>query len=114
MKRLALVVTLLVGLVLVSGCAAEVNSAHRNGGYLTTTAGRYIVIVWSGGHLLDVYKLGDQYVQSEAHSDGWNFIMDNGDTRMVGGDVTVIRVKDNATWERYHEYHLLDELQKEK
>jgi len=62
------------------------------------------VINYSGGRIIDVWKLKDVFVESEKRSDGWRFSVGN-DFIMVGGDAKVIRVIDPKVWNRYREYH---------
>ena len=107
MKRTTLFIALLLFIVATFvGCASWRNKIERDGGLVTTTRSDYIVIVTSGGIVTDIYKLEDKFVQSEAGSDGWNFIDEDGNVRIISGEVTNIRVKDRTNWDKYKECHI--------
>lgn len=105
MKKALLLAGLAVSLFSFTGCASLENQVAKDGGLFVSTRGDYIVINSSGDRIMDVWKLKDAFVDSEASSDGWSFIDNNNNVIMLGGDVKVIRVKDNKTWNKYEEYH---------
>lgn len=104
--RVAVLAGILSVSVTLTGCFASLeNQIAKDGSLFGTSRGDYIVINSSGDLIMDIYKLKDAYVDSEMSSDGWNFIDNKGNVVMLGGDVKVIRVKDDATWDSYQEYH---------
>lgn len=107
MNRLLLIVSLLiVSLCLSTGCASWRNKIAHQGGFFTEYRGNYVVISESGGIIMDVWVLRDAYVESEKNSDGWRFIDNLGQPTNVGGDSKVIRIKNEAELQNYHEYHI--------
>lgn len=89
------------------GCAAWNNSITKRGGVIGTYASSYIVINYSGGQIMDIWKLDNAYVQSEQQSDGWLFTDANGNSINIGGDAKLIRVnnKSGSQWDSIKEYH---------
>lgn len=104
-------VVLLVGLGFFGGCAKSRDQWKAKGGIFTSSKADYIVISQSGGIIMDVWRLKEVIVQSEANSDGWLFLV-NGNPVYIGGDVKTIRItKDASIWDKYHEYHMEFESQ---
>lgn len=68
--------------------------------------GRYVIINYSGGTVMDVWKVENKVVNSIDGSDGWEFVDSQGVLNRVGGDALVIRCDNNdEIWNRYEEYH---------
>ncbi|MCC6323615.1 hypothetical protein IT400_02360 [Candidatus Nomurabacteria bacterium] len=91
-----------------SSCARFSNQIDSDGALIGTTKGDWIVIKQSGGVITDVWKLEEQFVQSEQGSDGWLFVDQNGNPVHVGGDMKAIRVNKNKEeiFSNYMEYHM--------
>lgn len=72
------------------------------------TKGDWIVVKQSGGKITDVWKLENEFVQSEQGSDGWLFMDQNGNPVHVGGDMKAIRVNEqkDEIFNSYVEYHM--------
>jgi len=94
--------------MLLDGCAGACQRIKANGSLIGSTKGDWIVVKESGGKITDVYKLEDVMVQSEASSDGWLFLDQNGNPVNIGGDMKAIRVVSNKqeVFDRYVEYHM--------
>lgn len=54
---------------------------------------------------MDCWILTNVYVEREKDSDGWRFLDQQGNMVFIAGDVKVIRVNDESTPAKYHEYH---------
>jgi uncharacterized protein YceK len=67
MKKLFLFLTVIT---LLSGCARWKNKVNANGNIFGSTKGDWVVIKQSGGKITDVWKLENEFVQSENGSDG--------------------------------------------
>lgn len=97
---------LLFAVATLSGCAKACNTMDRDGGIIGSYAGDWVVVNYSGGRIMDVWKLENVMVQSEAQSDGWLFKDSAGNVINIGGDAKAIRFKSKTgDWEKYHEYH---------
>lgn len=83
-----LILTLLVGASVLSlvGCSALVNNISKSANALS--AGNYTVTVWDGGLPVAEYHVVDSFVNTEEHTDGYFFFVDNKLVR-VSGTVTV-------------------------
>lgn len=113
MKKALIFGIALVAMIMFSGCARFMNRVGSNGAIIGATKGDWIVIKQSGGVITDVWKLENQFVQSEEGSDGWLFTDQNNNPVHVGGDMKAIRVKSNKSeiFNSYVEYHMeRDEL----
>ena len=106
MKRFLIALSLMVALVLSSGCASWRNSVARDGSMFTSTRNAYVVINYSGGCITDVWVLANAFVESEKDSDGWLFIDSNGNPINVGGDAKVIRIINKSQLKNYREFHI--------
>jgi hypothetical protein len=109
MKRVALIFCIaFVVMSMFSGCARFMNKVGSDGSLIGSTTGDWIVVKQSGGVITDVWKLENQFVQSEEGSDGWLFTDQNGNPVHVGGDMKAIRVKRNKDeiFNSYIEYHM--------
>lgn len=108
MKKLLLILTVSVIMTTFTGCARFFNKVDADGSLIGSTAGDWIVIKQSGGHITDVWKLEEQFVQSEPGSDGWLFIDQDGNPVHVGGDMKAIRIKNKKDdiFDSYIEYHM--------
>lgn len=74
--------------------------------------GRYVIINYSGGVVMDVWKIENKLVSSIKESDGWEFVDSQGVLNRVGGDALVIRCDNNdEIWNRYEEYHWVNKPQ---
>ncbi len=104
--RWSVLLSMLLCVVLLSGCASWRNSIARDGSMFTSTRGPYVVMSYSGGVVTDVWVLKDAYVQSEDDSDGWLFIDNDKNPINVGGDAKVIRLKDKRDLKNYREFHV--------
>ena len=100
----------LVGIIVITftSCAKWSNEVDRDGSFLGSTTGDWIVIKQSGGVITDVYMLEDVMVQSENNSDGWLFKDQVGNIVNIGGDCKAIRIKGNKAemFNKYVEYHM--------
>lgn len=105
MKKLILL--LLVAFAL-AGCARTELEGDFNGTVwgVTSKRGDFIVISQSGGLIMDVWLMRDSMVKSAESSDGWLFVDGDGVPTTVSGDAKVMRVKDPALFDKYHEYHM--------
>ncbi len=108
MKRVFGILSMLSLIVMLSGCAGTCQRMKANGSVVGTTSGDWIVVKQSGGHITDVYKLDNVFVQSEAGSDGWLFVDQNDNATHIGGDMKAIRVSNRKTeiFDSYVEYHM--------
>lgn len=104
-KILILCVTVIT---LFTGCARWNNSVEADGSIFGSTNGDWIVIKQSGGQITDVWKLENQFVQSEQGSDGWLFVDHDNNPVHVGGDMKAIRInnKKEDIFNTYIEYHM--------
>ena len=108
MKKLLGILMLLSIVVLMNSCAGACQRIKANGSLIGSISGDWIVVKESGGIITDVYKLEDVMVQSEATSDGWLFLDQDGNPVNIGGDMKAIRVVSNkaAVFDSYVEYHI--------
>lgn len=93
--------------ILSSGCAQTCQRIKANGSVIGTVSGSWVVIKQSGGVITDVFKLDDALVKSEAGSDGWIFLDQNGNPVHLGGDMKAIRCSNDkiSIFNQYVEYH---------
>lgn len=101
------IMTLVLLIMLVTGCAKMKNEIAAKGGFFGSYEGDYIIRNDSGGTIMDVWKLRNVIVQSESQSDGWLFRDGSGNVIHLGGDVKIIRVNDSIIWDKYHDYHIV-------
>ena len=90
-----------------SGCAQTCQRIKANGAFIGTVSGPWVVVKQSGGIITDVYLLDNALVKSEAGSDGWIFLDQNGNPIHLGGDMKAIRCNSDKAevFSRYVEYH---------
>jgi len=107
LKKLRLGISL-IALLGLTGCAKTCDQIDAQGGLVTSHKAPYIIVNQSGGEIMDVYKLQNAIVQSEATSDGWLFKGPKGHPIFVGGDIKTIRLPstNDPLWDQYHEYHM--------
>ena len=107
MKKV-LFLSLIFSTIIFSNCARLSNKIDSDGALIGSTKGDWIVVKQSGGVITDVWKLEDQFVQSEQGSDGWLFVDQNGNPVHVGGDMKAIRANKNKedVFSKYVEYHM--------
>jgi len=92
---LSMLMLLVVSSTMLSGCAGACQRIKSNGSVIGTTNGDWLVIKQSGGLITDVYKLENVFVQSEAGSDGWLFLDQDGNPVHIGGDMKAMRIEKN-------------------
>lgn len=102
MKKTFLILMLIVFCFV--GCAESGNKIAKDDGIFSQYDGNYIVINYSGGKIMDVWKLNGIYVLSEENLDSWCFCI-NDTVIMLNGDAKIIRDDDNKISSKYVEYH---------
>ena len=106
-RKVALMVFLIIGMLSFSGCMSWKNDMKARGGFLGEHSGDYVVVSQSGGEIMDCWILDNVYVESVASSDGWRFVDEEDNTIYIGGDVKVIRLDSSSDIrDKYFEYHM--------
>ena len=107
--RKVVLYALLASTLMLAGCANYWNTVARDGGMFGSYNGDWVVVKYSGGKIMDVWKLQNSLVQSEEHSDGWLFQDNDGNAVNIGGDTKHFRINNRSDkaslWNQYHEYH---------
>lgn len=89
MKKL-LLTTILTTILLTTGCSSFQNSMEKMGKGMSSSD--YIVIMYSGGEVVNWWYIKDKIVNTEEGSDGYFWIDDNR-LRRVSGDVVIEEIK---------------------
>ena len=106
MKKFTLTALLFLTLFLTS-CAGFWQKVDQKGGIVGSYNGNWVIVNYSGGRIVDVWKLENTLVQSETQSDGWLFTDKAGNPVNIGGDAKAIRFNNKtADWNKYKEYHV--------
>ena len=100
--------SLVVGIALLSSCARLTNRIKSDGQLIGSTKASWVVVKQSGGVITDVWKLDEEFVQSEPNSDGWLFVDKRNNPVHVGGDMKAVRLNHDAqdVLNSYIEYHM--------
>jgi hypothetical protein len=90
-----------------SGCSQTCQRIKADGSIIGTVSGAQVVVKQSGGVITDVFLLDNALVKSEAGSDGWLFLDQNGNPVHIGGDMKSIRCNNDKqeVFAQYVEYH---------
>jgi hypothetical protein len=99
---------LIVFMLAITSCAKERTLGEFSGSLYgdRSTRGDWVVLSESGGKIMDVWVLTNTIVTSVDNSDGWIFVDNEGNTVAIGEGAKIIRVKDDDTLSKYHEYHI--------
>lgn len=72
------------------GCSSVANKVEKMGAGLTSSD--YLVVMYSGGKVVNHWIIEDKIVNTEANSDGY-FWVEDGRLHRVSGDVVIVDVK---------------------
>lgn len=108
MKRLILF-SMMVLFLATTGCARWQQKVTADGSLFGSTKGDWVVVRVSANEIVDVWLLDNAFVQSEAGSDGWLFVDNDGNAVNVGGDIKAVRASSRQQrdflFKQYIEYH---------
>jgi hypothetical protein len=95
---------IMAGLLLIgTGCSSFQNKVEKMGKGMS--ASDYVVVMYSGGKVVNWWHIKNKFINKEENSDGW-FWIDNDRMVRVSGDVVIEEVKGVSLDEVKQKYSL--------